>query len=85
MSSAPISQDQWDHMLEAWRIFDTDGDGLVTSADLQTVLLSFGYEHSIEVRLPPPPPPPPHQSKLSGLCPGGERREEKLGEGTWLR
>lgn len=50
MSSAPISQDQWDHMLEAWRIFDTDGDGLVTSEDLKTVLLSFGYEHSIEVR-----------------------------------
>ena len=49
MSSAPISQDQWDHMLETWRIFDADGDGLITSHDLKTVLLSFGYEHSIEV------------------------------------
>lgn len=50
MASAPISDDQWEHMLEAWRIFDTDGDGMITSADLKTVLLSFGYDHSIEVR-----------------------------------
>mmetsp|Transcript_30076 Transcript_30076/g.58764 ORF Transcript_30076/g.58764 Transcript_30076/m.58764 type:complete len:265 (+) Transcript_30076:18-812(+) len=46
--STPISDDQWDHMLEAWRIFDADCDGLVTAHDLRTVLLSFGYDHSEE-------------------------------------
>mmetsp|Transcript_33322 Transcript_33322/g.78037 ORF Transcript_33322/g.78037 Transcript_33322/m.78037 type:complete len:264 (+) Transcript_33322:3-794(+) len=46
--SAPITDDQWQHMLEAWRIFDTDADGLITATDLRTVLLSFGYDHSVE-------------------------------------
>lgn len=50
MAFAPMSQDQWDHFLEAWRIFDVDGDGVVTPEDIRALLLSFGYDHSIEVR-----------------------------------
>ena len=32
--------------MEAWRIFDTDSDGLITAKDLPTLMLSFGYDHS---------------------------------------
>mmetsp|Transcript_18447 Transcript_18447/g.45294 ORF Transcript_18447/g.45294 Transcript_18447/m.45294 type:complete len:264 (+) Transcript_18447:124-915(+) len=45
MAFAPVSNDQWDHILEAWRMFDTDADGVITARDLRKVLLSFGYEH----------------------------------------
>eukprot|EP00961_Rhodomonas_salina_P057738 775987-Rhodomonas_salina.5 len=49
MSTAPLSEEQWLHIKEAWRIFDTDGDGLITPSDLRLLLQSFGYEHSEEV------------------------------------
>lgn len=48
MSTAPLSEEQWLHIKEAWRIFDTDGDGLITPSDLRLLLQSFGYEHSEE-------------------------------------
>ena len=30
MSTAPLQEEQWAHIKEAWRIFDTDGDGKIT-------------------------------------------------------
>jgi hypothetical protein len=47
MSLTPLTHDQFLHLHEAWRLFDTDCDGLVTPKDLQTLLRSFGYEHSL--------------------------------------
>jgi len=49
MSLTPLTDDQYAHVEEAWRLFDTDGDGLVTPKDLQAILRTFGYEHSLVV------------------------------------
>ena len=46
MVTTRFSDTQWNQIMEAWRIFDTDGDGLVTVQDLRTLMLSFGYDHS---------------------------------------
>mmetsp|Transcript_19213 Transcript_19213/g.40400 ORF Transcript_19213/g.40400 Transcript_19213/m.40400 type:complete len:254 (-) Transcript_19213:129-890(-) len=46
MVTTQFSDTQWNQIMEAWRIFDTDGDGLVTVQDLRTLMLSFGYDHS---------------------------------------
>ena len=54
MSLTPLEEDQFAHFEEAWRLFDTDGDGLVTPKDLQALLRSFGYEHSLVI-IPPQP------------------------------
>jgi len=51
MSLTALTDEQYAHMKEAWRLFDTDGDGIVTPQDLQKILRSFGYEHSL-VRSP---------------------------------
>ena len=48
MSLTALTPDQYAHFQEAWRLFDTDGDGLVTPTDMQKLLRSFGYEHSVE-------------------------------------
>ena len=47
MTLTPLTDEQFAHFEEAWRLFDTDGDGLVTPKDLQAILRSFGYEHSL--------------------------------------
>ncbi len=49
MVTTRFSDTQWNQIMEAWRIFDTDGDGLVTAQDLRTLMLSFGYDHSEKV------------------------------------
>jgi hypothetical protein len=49
MVTTQFSDTQWNQIMEAWRIFDTDGDGLVTVEDLRTLMLSFGYDHSEKV------------------------------------
>lgn len=54
MSLTPLTDDQFAHIQEAWRLFDTDSDGLVTPKDLQTLLRSFGYEHSLVPARPGP-------------------------------
>ena len=33
MSMAPINEEQWLHIKEAWRIFDTDNDGKITPGE----------------------------------------------------
>jgi Ca2+-binding EF-hand superfamily protein len=43
-----LSQEQYDHFQEAWRVFDVDGDGLITAGDLRLVLQSFGREYGEE-------------------------------------
>lgn len=48
MSMAPIGEEQWLHIKEAWRIFDTDNDGKITTGDLRRLMLSFGYNHTEE-------------------------------------
>ena len=30
----------------AWEVFDTDGDGLITSGDLCLLLKTYGFDHS---------------------------------------
>jgi len=47
MSLTALTDEQYDHIEEAWRLFDTDGDGLVTPKDLQKLMRSFGYEHTL--------------------------------------
>ena len=47
MSLTALTDEQYGHIQEAWRLFDTDGDGLVTPKDLQKLMCSFGYEHSL--------------------------------------
>jgi Ca2+-binding EF-hand superfamily protein len=51
MVTTRFSDTQWNQIVEAWRIFDTDSDGLVGVNDLRTLLLSFGYDHSEKVKL----------------------------------
>jgi hypothetical protein len=46
MTAVPPTDVQWEHLDEAWRIFDTDADGLVTAGDLRLLLLTYGFEHS---------------------------------------
>ena len=43
-----LSQEQYDHIQEAWRVFDVDEDGLITAGDLRLVLQSFGREYDEE-------------------------------------
>ena len=50
MVTTRFSDTQWNQIVEAWRIFDTDGDGLVGVQDLRTLMLSFGYDHSEKVQ-----------------------------------
>ena len=57
MSLTPLTDEQFAHIQEAWRLFDTDSDGLVTPKDLQTLLRSFGYEHSLVPAHPSHPGP----------------------------
>ena len=47
MSLTALTDEQYDHIEEAWLLFDTDGDGLVTPKDLQKLMRSFGYEHTL--------------------------------------
>jgi len=47
MSLVGLTDEQYAHLHEAWRLFDTDEDGLVTPKDLQRLLRSFGYEHTL--------------------------------------
>jgi Ca2+-binding EF-hand superfamily protein len=42
----PLTDVQWDQISEAFRIFDTDADGLVTARDLKLLLTTYGFEHS---------------------------------------
>lgn len=42
-----LTDEQYAHINEAWRLFDTDEDGLITPQDLQRLLLSFGYRHTV--------------------------------------
>ena len=43
-----LSQEQYDHIQEAWRVFDVDEDGLITAGDLRMVLKSFGRDYEEE-------------------------------------
>ena len=47
MSFVALTDEQYAHINEAWRLFDTDEDGLITPQDLQRLLLSFGYRHTV--------------------------------------
>jgi hypothetical protein len=47
MSLVALTDEQYAHIREAWRIFDTDEDGLITPKDLQRLLLSFGFQHTV--------------------------------------
>ncbi len=40
-----LSQEQYDHIQEAWRVLDVDEDGLITAGDLRMVLRSFGRDY----------------------------------------
>jgi Ca2+-binding EF-hand superfamily protein len=40
-----LSQEQYDHIQESWRVFDVDEDGLITAGDLRLVLQSFGRDY----------------------------------------
>ena len=44
----PLEDEPWQQMQEAFRIFDTDGDGLVTASDLRVLMLTYGMDHSEE-------------------------------------
>ena len=35
MSLTALTDDQYTHLQESWRLFDTDGDGLITAKDLE--------------------------------------------------
>ena len=46
MTTVSPTDVQWEQLNEAWRIFDTDQEGLVTSGDLRLLLRTYGFEHS---------------------------------------
>lgn len=41
-----LTDEQMAHVREAFRVCDTDGDGLVTASDLRLFLLSFGRDYT---------------------------------------
>lgn len=78
MSLTPLDEDQFAHFEEAWRLFDTDGDGLVTPKDLQALLRSFGYEHSLVI-IPAPSLPNTSGGGWRGGLTGGLQRCSRSG------
>ena len=49
MSLVGLTDEQYAHLHEAWRLFDTDEDGLVTPQDLQRLLRSLIDAHAHQV------------------------------------
>lgn len=67
MTLVALTDEQYAHIHEAWRLFDTDEDGLITPKDLQRLLLSFGYQHTLVS---------PAALCARGKCAGGGRDKD---------
>ena len=46
LMTAPLTDVQWAQLQEAWRVVDSDADGLITAGDLQLLLQTHGFDHS---------------------------------------